>query len=53
MYLEELIKRVKELRLAGDVDDVEGMVEEVFEDWITVVGLRRERIREEGREGER
>lgn len=53
MYLEELIKRVKELRLTGDVDDVEGMVEEVFEDWITVVGLRRERRREEGREGER
>ena len=46
MYLEELIKRVKELRLVGDVDDVEGMVEEVFEDWITVVGLRREMARE-------
>lgn len=38
---EELIRTIKDLKLGDDVRDVDQLVEEIFADWITVVGFRR------------
>ena len=51
--LEDLVRTIKGLRLESNVVQVEELVEDVFADWITVVGFTRGRRRDDGKKTER